>query len=142
MGRHIPLIKRFQRYTVVIDDCLEWIGARNQGGYGVIQVNGRPCRAHRVAYEMAHGPIPDDLPLDHLCRNRACVRPDHLEVVTTAENNRRQKAQVPTCVNGHSKAGNRVRGQCRLCRRQQALERYHRIKVLKNPDRPPKEITP
>lgn len=67
------------------DGCWEWTGTRNDSGYGVV----RKQRAHRAVYELMVGPIPDRLTLDHLCRNRACVRPDHLEPVTREENVRR-----------------------------------------------------
>lgn len=58
-------------------------------GYGQIQINGRDTLAHRTAYEYFKGPIPEGLELDHLCRTKACVNPDHLEPVTRSENVRR-----------------------------------------------------
>ena len=69
-------------------------------------VAGEKRLAHRVAYEAEHGPIPDDLVLDHLCRVRNCVRVDHLEPVTQAENNRRGRSASALdigdeCQNGH-----------------------------------------
>lgn len=71
--------------------CIEWTGGRFGTGYGCTRAArpGGSRLAHRVAYEAVHGPIPDDLPLDHLCRNRPCVNVEHLEVVTVAENSRR-----------------------------------------------------
>jgi HNH endonuclease len=62
--------------------CWRWTGARHPEGYGIFRENGRRFLAHRWSYEHHVGPIPDDLQLDHLCRVRACVNPDHLEPVT------------------------------------------------------------
>lgn len=86
--------------------CTVWIGATNNRGYGVVIVDGEKQLAHRVAYEAEHGPIPEGLVLDHLCRVRNCVRVDHLEPVTTAENNRRGRsarglAVGDVCQNDH-----------------------------------------
>lgn len=69
--------------------CWVWQRAKNWDGYGHMQHLGRLCRATRVYYERFVGPIPEGLQLDHLCRNRACVRPSHLEPVTGTENVRR-----------------------------------------------------
>lgn len=68
------------------ESCWLWTAARSTAGYGRVQWKGRLQQAHRVAYEMAYGPIPDGLDLDHLCRNRACVRPTHLDPVTRQVN--------------------------------------------------------
>lgn len=73
--------------------CWEWTAARHRvSGYGHFNLSWRPTMsglAHRLSYEYFVGPIPDGLEIDHLCRNRGCVNPTHLEPVTTRVNLRR-----------------------------------------------------
>lgn len=69
--------------------CWVWQRAVNENGYGRMPGN---QAAHRVYFERERGPVPDGLEIDHLCRVRACVRPDHMEAVTHAENVRRMYA--------------------------------------------------
>jgi hypothetical protein len=86
---------------VVLDEagCWNWDGARSSKGYGRtffgsrIDGSRRALSTHRVAYEAWIGPIPDGLQLDHLCENKACCNPWHLEPVTNAENKRRWYAR-------------------------------------------------
>ena len=111
---------------IVGDDCWEWKGMPKSGGYHQIKVGGRNLMAHRVVYELLVGPIPEGLQLDHLCRNRWCVRPDHLEPVTPKENKRRGITVNETkthCPRGHAyNEENTYRfpdgsRRCRACRR-------------------------
>lgn len=78
------------------DGCWNWKGTLFRNGYGAFGVSGKTCGAHRVAYELAIGPIPAGLQLDHLCRNRGCVNPGHLEPVTGTVNTGRGAAARST----------------------------------------------
>ena len=66
--------------------CWDWLGTINEYGYPKISIENHPRRAHRISYEAFIGPIPKGLDLDHLCRNRKCINPKHLEPVTRKEN--------------------------------------------------------
>jgi hypothetical protein len=85
-----PAEERFWEKVQKSDGCWEWTAYRNQDGYGQFSAVGRRViGAHRFAYELLVGEIPDGLHLDHLCRNPACVRPEHLEPVTPKVNTQR-----------------------------------------------------
>lgn len=114
------------------DDCWEWRGSV-WNGYGQFRSHGITVRAHRYAYELLVGPIPDET-LDHLCRNRACVNAEHLEPVSAVENARRGEsvpavnARKTHCKRGHEftpentyvwKPGHRA---CKTCARARPWE--------------------
>lgn len=113
--------------------CWIWDGPPGGGGYARTTINNRQIKIHRLAWVLKNGPIPDGLELDHKCRVRSCVNPDHLEPVTRQINIMRgigpamlraRNAGVVACPKGHpyrgtnlfvSKSGSRV---CRECNRQ------------------------
>ena len=72
-------------------DCWEWQGNLTKDGYGRVTIAGKNCLVHRVMYEIANGPIPANLEIDHLCHNKRCCNPKHLEPVPHAVNMRRAR---------------------------------------------------
>lgn len=80
------LSERFWSKVDTSAECWTWTASKRANGYGQINVDGKNRTAHRLSYELSVGPVPDGLHLDHLCRNRACVRPDHLRPVTVKQN--------------------------------------------------------
>lgn len=66
--------------------CWWWMGAKDTNGYGSVSWQGIQMLAHRVSYALAKGPIPTGLVIDHLCRNKACINPEHLEAVSQKTN--------------------------------------------------------
>ena len=115
----------------VSGDCWIWNGYKDKVGYGHLGTRDGVYLVHRHVWELLVGPITDDLVLDHLCLVKACVNPDHLEPVTQAENNRRNKNAIgpkrrreKVCANGHEFSGKNlsmsVTGQrvCKACSRE------------------------
>lgn len=126
VGRGAPLADRIALHTErASSGCLVWTAAIDHAGYGRIQIGGRLRYAHRVWFEALNGPVPVGLELDHLCRNRCCCEPSHLEAVTPRENVRRGFSvgaialRRDECLHGHPYADHGVvrqgRRRCRLC---------------------------
>ena len=141
---NVPLRSDYEaRFWLKVDktaeDCWVWTD-KLEDGYGRFSMGGKRFLAHRVAYEWLYGPVPDGLELDHLCRNRACVRSGHLEAVTHRENIRRgvgplaDNARKTHCIRGHlfDSANTIIRPKdersCRTCRnaREKNYERSRR----------------
>lgn len=128
----------WSKVAIVEDGCWMWMAGRHRSGYGVFNIKGRQHVAHRLAYEALQGDIPEGLDLDHLCRVRACVNPDHLEPVTRRENLLRSpitltsiKASQTTCIRGHEFTPENVQirrkdgtRHCRTCRRERDRRSY------------------
>lgn len=115
--------------------CWLWCAALTRDGYGRIRTNRQDLLVHRVVYELLVGPIPDGLELDHLCRNRACCNPAHLEPVTHAENKRRAAAAATPrshCPYGHAldEVNTYAQGGRRRCR--ECQRRYDRDRQLRD----------
>ena len=126
-------------------ECWEWTGATNRDGYGILWNQGSSgyAPAHRIAYELLVGTIPNDAVIDHLCRNRRCVNPDHLQPVSIGTNVLRgvgvtaTNARKTHCKHGHEftpentyvdKQGGR---QCKTC----SIESHRRRRAQKKEQR-------
>ena len=121
-----PLVRLMSRVVKQPDGCWLWTGTLSWVGYGIFSLPGengkrRFTSPHRVAYELLVGPIPEGLQIDHLCFNKACVNPAHLEPVTAKENNRRYVAAKKVyCKRGHLRTGVMKTGVtfCKVCHRE------------------------
>lgn len=150
MARKIYTVR--ERLLRLIDkdrDCWVWTGSVSKAGYGRICIsdNGskRTRSAHRVSYETFKGEIPEGLTIDHLCKNRKCINPNHLEAVTIKENVHRgnplwkQQMARTHCPKGHeytedniyrytTKHGGTCRN-CKTCMKARTRERYQLKKL-------------
>ena len=83
-------VARFHSKTAPVGECLEWQAAKQPKGYGMfgMHVDGvwRMVLAHRVSYTIEHGPIPEGMQVDHACRNKSCVQPEHLRLTSNKQN--------------------------------------------------------
>lgn len=124
------LTRRFMdKYVPATDECSIWPGQRDPNGYGHLHADGSHYLAHRVAYTLLVGAIPDGLVIDHLCRSTGCVNPTHLEPVTNRENLVRgmspmaQALRSGLCYRGHERVDVDRFGDCRKCKNIRQAER-------------------
>jgi len=114
--------------------CWEWKGLYDHDGYGKFRTKNSYIGAHRIAYELVRGKIPEGMELNHICRNRKCVNPNHLEVVTHQENMAKGIPRLCCKYGGHifipentgyNKDGSRY---CKVCHNKRGRERIARLK--------------
>lgn len=134
-------IQRFFSKVQKTDNCWNWIAPTDEDGYGYFKMKGKQLRSHRVSYELFKELIPTGLTIDHLCRNRKCVNPDHLEVVTVKENVLRgigitAKNKLKThCPEGHpynKKRNSQGRRICKICHALTNRISFNKMKGVKN----------
>jgi len=123
-----PLLRFWRKVEIQENGCWLWTGClAHPQGYGRLEINGEAIYAHRFIYEQLRGPIPLDKEIDHRCRNRACVNPWHMDIVTTGENTRRgvESRMRGFCKRGHPRNPENTYIQkdghtraCRACHRE------------------------
>jgi hypothetical protein len=114
------------KISVDSDGCWNWTASLTADGYGHLWWQGTMTTAHRTVYELTAGALPDGMVLDHLCRNRRCVNPDHMRVVTRKQNSLENSESVTAvnaakthCHHGHALDMTYPDGRrwCRTCKR-------------------------
>jgi hypothetical protein len=131
--------------------CWIWTLHLNKGGYGQAVVGGRNYLAHRLAYMIFNGPIMEQT-LDHLCRVRACVNPDHLEPVSHRKNMERGRwATATTCIYGHPRNDDNTKiemrrsgkvRRCLECKRLGSVEYRKRLSLRLGNDKTRNKLNP
>lgn len=129
------------KHVDLVGDCWEWQSSKKYG-YGQVRVDSKLHLAHRLVYEALIGPIPEGLDIDHLCRNRACVNPLHMEPVTRRENLLRGEGVVAInaakthCLRGHPFEGDNLRINQRKYGIERACRECERMRVARRGEAP------
>ena len=143
MGTYKNTIETITKRLKKDTGCWEWTGWIENNGYGRVSINSKNALVHKVVYEALVGEIPEGLTLDHLCKVRHCVNPDHLEVVTLQENVLRGSSPVAInakktkCDTGHDLSTSNVymtpngRRQCRECQNRRSRAWYRKNKLAR-----------
>lgn len=118
-----------------LDACWPWRGAKTTKKYGKFSIGGKIYQAHRISYLVFIGPVPDGLVIDHLCRNRSCINPRHMEAVSSRENTLRGygpaglNSKKTHCPQGHPYSDENTRilprkggRRCKACASIQSIE--------------------
>jgi hypothetical protein len=142
MSERIPVDKRFWDKVDKTESCWVWTAGITGDGYGAFWINGETLHAHRVSWMLSYGfdSIPNNLIVDHICRNRACVRVDHLRLLDNRENvlcgNGITAANMRKthCIKGHEFKGKNLlvegnRRRCKTCIRNRRKRKYHAAKI-------------
>ena len=131
---------RFFNKVQKTETCWNWLGSVSDSGYGLFRYMGKTQKAHRVSYILFHGSIDPQLVIDHLCKNKACVNPKHLDLVLQVENVRRglagkinnPQSSKLVCPMGHEYSGinksrHRICHKCKVIRQLAYVQRKRAI---------------
>jgi len=135
--------KRFESFYKVVGECFVWQKYLDQDGYGKFFFKRKNRRAHRVSYYLNYGDIPKGMVIDHICKNRKCVNPKHLHLVTKKQNTLENSNSVgainkrkTVCKFGHplDKIYGRIKKQryCSICENEKAKRQYRKWKKIAN----------
>jgi len=120
--------------------CWEWQASVRKDGYGRFAINSKPELSHRIAYYLVSGPMPRELEIDHLCRNRLCVNPSHMELVSKRVNILRGECHAANnkrkthCKSGHELTELNIytvslpKRKCKFCARARSARKYEKMK--------------
>lgn len=119
--------ERFFQKVLKTHSCWIWMASLDHRGYGRFKFNKKAVRAHRFSFELFNGPIQECLTIDHVCRNKKCVNPDHLRTMTRAENasiGNKNREKPSQCQRGHEFSGKNLyidrngHRKCKTCQNQ------------------------